>query len=524
MTDSATWLREYVGSGSEEAFGRLVAGHINLVYSAALRVLNGDAHLARDVAQIVFTDLARKAKSLPADVVLSGWLYRHTCFRAANAVRAERRRQAREREAATMQALNEDSEAAWRQLAPVLEEAMACLGTRERDALVLRFFEQRPLRAVGQALGLSEEAARKRVDRALAALRTHLTRRGVVLSATAVAAAISSNAVSAAPVGLSAALTSASLAGTAAAEAGAGTTFLGMLAMTKLQVTVLGLLFVAGVATPVLLNSRAAAPAKASAPEASRPKSAPSSLAHSPGSGPAGLRAASSELNPALARLADWLRSADRPDPNWPALVDELRLMISALAPEDYPRAWALREGVHTHIVRSLLQHEVLRAWSKTEPRIAADAAQLIPTDWRGFDAAETVLWNWGAQDPKAALAWAQTSLPQGMRLSRVCSALNGQSQADPAAALKLSQQLLTPSLYAAMVQRIVDRWASRDPVAAAAAVTQMPPSVQRAYAFGILVRNWKEVDPAAAQQWLDQTSLLQEKQRYLQSIQPRRK
>jgi RNA polymerase sigma factor (sigma-70 family) len=160
MTESATQLREYVENGSEQAFGQLVAGHVDLVYSAALRVVNGDAHLAGDVAQVVFADLARTAGSLPANVVLSGWLYRHTCFMAANAVRAERRRQVREREAATMQALNEDKDAAWRQLAPALEEAMTCLGTTDRNAIVLRFFERRPLRAVGQALGAGGGAHR----------------------------------------------------------------------------------------------------------------------------------------------------------------------------------------------------------------------------------------------------------------------------------------------------------------------------------------------------------------------------
>lgn len=165
MAESATLLRDYVASGSDDAFAQLVKDHIGLVYSAAFRVVAGDTHLARDIAQAVFTDLARKAGKLPPNVVLAGWLYRHTCFTAAKAIRTERRRQAREREAVAMQMLNEDAESIWRHITPVLDEAMNRLSARERDAILLRFFQQKPFHAIGEALGISEDAARKRVER-----------------------------------------------------------------------------------------------------------------------------------------------------------------------------------------------------------------------------------------------------------------------------------------------------------------------------------------------------------------------
>src|SRR5262245_41529124 len=98
MTESGQLLRKYVGQRDEQAFDELVKRHVDLVYSTALRQV-GDAHTAQDVAQTVFTDLARKASALPRDVVLGGWLYRHTCFTAAKALRTERRRQIREQEA-----------------------------------------------------------------------------------------------------------------------------------------------------------------------------------------------------------------------------------------------------------------------------------------------------------------------------------------------------------------------------------------------------------------------------------------
>ena len=154
MFDDRQLLQQYADEGSEAAFGELVARYVNLVYSAALRRTGGDAHLAQDVAQLVFTDLARKAGSLPKDVVLSGWLHRASRFAAAQLMRTEHRRQAREQEAATMNALESEPTPDWRDIRPLLDEALDALGDGDRDALLLRFFEQRSLAEVGRAIGV----------------------------------------------------------------------------------------------------------------------------------------------------------------------------------------------------------------------------------------------------------------------------------------------------------------------------------------------------------------------------------
>src|SRR5207248_11278409 len=114
----------------DQAFGELVRRQTDLVYSTALRVVGGDAHLAEDVTQTVFIDLARKAHSLCRCAALSGWLYRHTCYTASKAVRSERRRQAREMEAVAMNAQDDqsDADAVWQQIAPLLDDAMNRLG------------------------------------------------------------------------------------------------------------------------------------------------------------------------------------------------------------------------------------------------------------------------------------------------------------------------------------------------------------------------------------------------------------
>jgi len=255
MTESAELLRRYAEEGSEPAFGELVARHINLVYSAALRLVGGDAHLAQDVVQTVFVALAHKAATLPRSVVLSGWLYRHTSFVAATAVRTERRRQARERQAAEMNALNDTPEPRWETIAPFLDEAMQHLGAGDRDALLLRYFEHRDLRTVGTALGISEDAAQKRVTRALEKLRILLIRRGVTLSATTLAAFLASQAVVTAPAGLAAAVTSVSLAG-AAAGAGISITLLKFMGLTKLKIGVVSVAVVAGFVAPLVLQQQ----------------------------------------------------------------------------------------------------------------------------------------------------------------------------------------------------------------------------------------------------------------------------
>src|SRR5262245_48916539 len=183
MLDDRQLLRRYVAHGSDAAFSELVARHVNLVYSAALRRAGRDTHLAQDVAQLVFTDLARKARSLPKDVVLAGWLHKATRFATAQVLRSEDRREKREQEAVAMNELKSDSTLDWEQIRPLLDEALDRLNQTDRDALLLRFFEQRSLAEVGRALGSNEEATRKRVSRALEKLRAHLARRGLTTTA-----------------------------------------------------------------------------------------------------------------------------------------------------------------------------------------------------------------------------------------------------------------------------------------------------------------------------------------------------
>jgi RNA polymerase sigma factor (sigma-70 family) len=256
MLDNAQLLRDYAKDRSDQAFGELVRRQMGLVYSTALRVVGGDAHLAEDVTQTVFVDLARNARSLCRCAALSGWLYRHTCYTASKVVRSERRRLAREQQAVAMNAQSDrsDAESVWQQIVPILDEAMNRLGTRDRDAIVLRFFEECELRVVGAALGVSEDGAQKRVARALEKLRGHFARRGITLSTAALATLLTSQALSTAPPALAASVTGSALA--AAGGTSLGLALFNLMTTTQAKVMIGTAVLLAGVGGPVVFQYR----------------------------------------------------------------------------------------------------------------------------------------------------------------------------------------------------------------------------------------------------------------------------
>jgi len=167
-------LREYAEQGSEVAFREIVSRHMALVYLYALRKVNSP-DLARDVAQCVFADLARKSKPLIGKLAdnasLCGWLYCSTRRAALMLLRSERRRHTRERQATEQVDPAFEEPLEWNRVRPLLDEAMADLNNVDREALLLRYFQKRDLHAVGAALGVSDDAAQKRVSRALGRLR-----------------------------------------------------------------------------------------------------------------------------------------------------------------------------------------------------------------------------------------------------------------------------------------------------------------------------------------------------------------
>src|SRR3984957_19321053 len=214
--DDITLLQQYAG-GDESAFTTIFERHVHLVYSAALRQARNPSH-AEEVTQAVFILLARKAKSLSPKTVLSGWLYQAARLTTASLMKREIRRQRREQEM-YMQTLTEPDVSLWEQVSPLLDEAMGRLGEKDRNAIVLRFFENRTPQEVAAALKLNEVSARKRVSRALEKLRTLFAKRGVIFTAAIIAGTISGNSVQAAPAALANSATAVAIAKGATASA-----------------------------------------------------------------------------------------------------------------------------------------------------------------------------------------------------------------------------------------------------------------------------------------------------------------
>lgn len=240
--DDAALLQSYADERSEEAFRELVQRHLSVVYAAALRQVNGDAHLAQDVAQRVFIVLARKAEALKQQPSIVGWLYTATRMEAARAVRTEIRRRRREEQAAAMNSPESD-ELSFDQIAPVLDEAMSELAGADREAVLLRYFSGKSFAEIGGVLRIGEEAARKRVDRALDKLHASLQRRGVASTAAALAGVLHSHA---APPVLPT-ITTAITAGASAQLMGGSAISLGLLMSSTKTLTLLaGLVMAAG--------------------------------------------------------------------------------------------------------------------------------------------------------------------------------------------------------------------------------------------------------------------------------------
>ncbi len=260
MDDTDTkLLARYASHQAEDAFAEIVRRHLGLVYSAALRQVRAP-QLAEEVAQSIFMKLARHAEQLAPDTILAAWLYQVTRREAIDVVRREASRQLRESHwsgTTEMNAMNATADD-WTHIEPLLDEAMHALDETDRAAILLRYFDNRSLREVGATLGTSENAAQKRLGRAVERLREFLAKRGVIIGASGLVLVISANAVQAAPIGLDITIsTAAAIAGTTIAATTSAAT-IKTIAMTTLQkVLITATIIAVGVATPLVIQHQA---------------------------------------------------------------------------------------------------------------------------------------------------------------------------------------------------------------------------------------------------------------------------
>jgi RNA polymerase sigma factor (sigma-70 family) len=254
MTSDLDLLRRFARENSQDAFSEIVRRHLNLVYSAAVRQIRSP-QLAEEIAQSVFADLARNAGKLKSDTILTAWLYAVTRRTAIDVIRKESRRQLREQIAMEMNTTNANEGSAgvppaWSEIEPFLDDAMAALDETGRSAILLRYFENKSLREVGEVLGASEDATQKRVSRAVERLREFFSKRNITIGASGLVVLISANAVQSAPIELAATISTVVLAGTAVSTSTA-IAATKAIAMTTLQKTIIGTVLVATVGTGI---------------------------------------------------------------------------------------------------------------------------------------------------------------------------------------------------------------------------------------------------------------------------------
>jgi len=194
-------------------FRALVDRYAGLVYHAALRQA-GNPHTAEEVTQAVFIALAQKADRLPRGTILSGWLFRATRFACNNLAREQIRRQRREQEAVMMETIlrPDDTASVWEQIVPHLNDALDRLPRKDREAVLVRFFQDKSHRELARTLGVSEDAAKVRVSRALEKLRLIFARQGYAVPSAVLLATISAHGAQAAPAGMTASVTSVAVA------------------------------------------------------------------------------------------------------------------------------------------------------------------------------------------------------------------------------------------------------------------------------------------------------------------------
>jgi len=386
-----------------------------------------DTHLAEDVAQGTFAALAQNASHLTDRPVLSGWLHCTARNIATKTVRSEVRRRAREQEAAAMNELLATApDPTWKHIAPYLDVALGELSEPDRDALLLRYFEGKSARQMAQSLGTSEEAAQKRVTRAVERLRESFAKRGVTIGASGLVAVISANAVQAAPAGLAATiLTTPILAGQTLGATAAATK---AIVMTTTQKTLITAIVIAAFTTPLVLQHREVARLRKEVVALRWEKE--SLLAHQQGKGAAAAQGPATAASPKV--------EASAPAYELPAeVVAKIGALLSERKPMDKARmeAWAklmsqippdqMDQAIEAALqlpdsqVRTTVAQTLFRNWTETNPRAALAFATVKFQGKEKSDAIRDALLCWAAQDPNGALAaWREQAADSTKRLS----------------------------------------------------------------------------------------------------------
>jgi RNA polymerase sigma factor (sigma-70 family) len=512
-------LRQHLSDPSGKALGIIIQRHLPLVHSVARRVTAND-EAARDISQIVFLRLVKKASKIPRSLPLTAWFHRETHSASVDYVRSEIRRQKREQTAASLDAMNATSEP-WHQIAPQIDGAINELSKNDRALVLLRFYQNKTHPQIAEELGIKEDAARMRTNRALEKLRSILGKRGITTTAL-LASTLPSNAVSPAPASLAASITATLQVATAAT---------GALVFLKSHLLTFAALAIgaAAVTTQQIKISQLEKSQNSSPSISSQPKTNSVSTRDS---APYSKRSITNTEPDLLAIFAN-------PNP-----AERLRLLqdYSLQLPTDrIPETLGIlrRKTPEWDNESKMLAHLLLTRWTKAEPEAAfasldneifsfkrghttsvlSTLASLDPqrtANWLtsptnslafypivGHILAGTIAKEWSRQDPVAALVWAKT-LAEQQQAGAYSGALSTIASSDPRQAATLALTVNPGPARDHVLDEIARSWAGTSPQEVLTWAAQLDHN-ERSKTIAAALDTWTEIEPTRAAQYLDQ-------------------
>ncbi len=473
--DDWTQLLAWAERRDEEAFATLIDRHLGLVYGAAYRKLENRV-AAEEVAQSVFILLAKKAGTLRPTRSLAAWLYVTARRQAIDLYRNESARKRREiAHAMNDETMKQEDPIRWSDIAPILDEAMESLGEKDRLAILLRFFEERPLSEVSEAIGVSEEAARKRVKRSLERLRLWLNRRGIECTAGALGITLGAHAAKSIPLNLTETALQAALAQTMPVST--ATTLTTTMASIKLPIAV-GLL--AGAAVPFTLGHRQDQPEEALFSQDQ----------------------VSIELNVSLPQpeinglIAEWIALRDEHGPNG----GSMRAFYEAA------------QQVKDDFKRRVFRTAVVADWAANDPEGALDYFSSERNDSRITD----VLRVWLENDASAALTKMETNGNQWDE--PIADLLEDLADAHPHALARVAPFVKSRRLFEHHIQDAFAMAARKDLSGMRTAAEALTGKARQEALAGV-AKAWAETDGKAALGWVEQMDSSEDRSRALQEV-----
>ncbi len=527
MNDDASLLHRYAIEGAQDAFAELVRRHLGLVYHAAHRQCGGDPHRAEEVAQLVFTDLARKADALSRRPLLVAWLHTATRYAATQIRRSEQRRLAREHEAFAMSGAEfaPEPDPEWERLRPLIDDALQSLGERDRAAVLLRFFENRSYAELAASFDVSEDAARVRVNRALEKLRAALARRGLVSTASALSLALVQPALATTPAGLAAHIVSTSITAAATTSATIGTATASHAVVGAVKIAALTAGTVAALSLGFALTHSSRTPRRSTTPSASVAEF-PRTAAPTGTPGPAratSIGSAAAAPAPAL-KIPPRLVPAEATDalalylalPPLPSDADanelndraaHLRGLLTILPSESFVRlldALAARGGQAENRLRGI----AFEVWTERDATVAARWADAVVPS-AALDAGTRLAYlrqaavAWAARDFDAAYAWSDSRPDLALSADLARALILALASTDGPRALVLARAR-GGDFFPKAEDRIVLNWSRYDPAATLRSLGVAALAEGRFnYAYESALRAWYRKKPAAALDWL---------------------